>query len=156
MAMGLDTARLDLVRAKADSWADDLIDFGPNNILLYHRDSKTWGLDLSTSVTDAVTQLLSGRKTRLETLVGSGSHANACQRAQPASPNAHVPGGTGSRRRRQAGTGPVPVAADGDKGAAPVKPLRAPLVLQPLTITPRTAAETDYVLELAAWRAGEQ
>jgi hypothetical protein len=42
------------------------------------------------------------------------------------------------------------------KGAAPVKPLRAPLVLQPLTITPRTAAETDYVLELAAWRAGEQ
>ena len=34
------------------------------------------------------------------------------------------------------------------KGTTPVKPLRAPLVLQPLTITPRTAAETDYVLEL--------
>ncbi|ALG06203.1 hypothetical protein [Kibdelosporangium phytohabitans] len=34
------------------------------------------------------------------------------------------------------------------KGTTPVKPLRAPLVLQPLTVTPRAAAETDYVLEL--------
>ncbi|WP_329793558.1 AAA domain-containing protein [Lentzea sp. DG1S-22] len=150
MAIGADRARIDLVKTKAESWADDLIDFGPNNTLLYYRDSKTWSLDLAKAAPEFTAQLLSGRKTRLDTLVASGeAHAAACQRAR-------------NLRRRmltfqeEQGVDDVGKLAHGlfllqptsTKGTTPVKPLRAPLVLQPLTITPRTAAETDYVLEL--------
>lgn len=150
MAIGADRARIDLVRAKAESWADDLIDFGPNNTLLYYRDSKTWSLDLTKASPEVIAQLLAGRKTRLDTLVAAGeAHAAACLRAR-------------NLRRRmltfqeEQGIDDVGKLAHGlfllqptsTKGTTPVKPLRAPLVLQPLTITPRTAAETDYVLEL--------
>jgi very-short-patch-repair endonuclease len=150
VATGAERARTDLVRAKAESWADDLIDFGPNNTLLYHRDGKTWSLDLSKATAETAGQLLAGRKTRLDTLVASGeAHAAACQRAR-------------NLRRRiltfqeEQGLDDVGKLAHGlfllqptaTKGTTPVKPLRAPLVLQPLTLTPRTAAETDYVLEL--------
>ncbi|WP_157767817.1 AAA domain-containing protein [Actinosynnema pretiosum] len=143
-----DHARIALVRAKAESWADDLVDFGPNNTLLHYRDSKAWSLDLVGGSPEGVEQLLSGRRTRLDSLVDGAAHASACQRAR-------------NLRRRmltfqeeqgidlgKLAHGLFLLEPTSTKGTAPVKPLRAPLVLQPLTITPRTAAETDYVLQL--------
>ncbi|MGB6163314.1 MAG: hypothetical protein WCF33_10695 [Pseudonocardiaceae bacterium] len=59
------SSRLDTVRIKAQQWADELIDFGRYNALLYYRDSKTATLDLSNSQPDSLAQLLGGRKTRL-------------------------------------------------------------------------------------------
>jgi very-short-patch-repair endonuclease len=146
----MDRVRAELVKAKAESWADDLIDFGPKNNLLHYQDSKTWSLDLTHAAQRALEQLLGGRKTRLDALVPAGAaHESACLRAR-------------NLRRRmfafqeEQGLDDVGKLANGvfrlqptsTKGTAPVKPLRAPLVLQQLTVTPRTVSETDYVLEL--------
>ncbi|GLY53004.1 AAA domain-containing protein [Lentzea sp. NBRC 102530] len=142
-------ARLELVRAKAESWADALIDFGPRNGLLYHVDSKTWGLDLTASSDEVLGQLLDKKKIRLAALVPEAeAHAIACTRAR-------------NLRRRmltfqeeqgvdvgRLAHGLFCLQPTKTKGTAPVKALRAPLVLQQVVITPRTAAETDYTLEL--------
>lgn len=143
-----DQARIDLVKDKAESWADDLIDFGPSNTLLYHKD-RAWSLDLTGAQAEFAAQLLAGRKTRLDKLVDGSTHTGACRRAR-------------NLRRRmvmfreEQGIDDAGKLAHGlfllqptaTKGTMPVKALSAPLVLQPLAIMPRTAAETDYVLEL--------
>ncbi|WP_330277667.1 AAA domain-containing protein [Lentzea sp. NBC_00516] len=112
-------------------------------------DSKTWGLDLTATPSAALGQLLDKKKTRLTALVPQPeAHAVACTRAR-------------NLRRRmltfqeeqgvdvgRLAQGLFCLQPTKTKGTAPVKALRSPLVLQQIVITPRTAAETDYTLEL--------
>lgn len=80
-----DTSRLDIVRGKAEQWADELIDLGRYNTLLYYRDSKTATLDLTDSQADSLAQFLVGHKTRLSALLaGRENHAAACPRPESA------------------------------------------------------------------------
>ncbi|MFJ5278680.1 AAA domain-containing protein [Streptomyces parvulus] len=142
--------RLDRVAAQAQQWADALVDFGPYNTLLHFKDTKTTSLDVTSADPQAVTGLLAGRRMRLSALFP------AVEERQAASTRAR------SVRRRvleleeeagiEAGRlalGLLRVDPPSTRGRSPVAALRAPLLLQPLTIEPRTAAENDFVLEAA-------
>ena len=54
-----DTVRIKMVRSAADKWADDLIDLGRSNSLLYFKDTKISTLDLTQSDPAALAGLLS-------------------------------------------------------------------------------------------------
>ncbi|MFJ4153059.1 AAA domain-containing protein [Streptomyces galbus] len=142
--------RRQTVAARAQEWADALIDFGPYNTLLHFKNTKTASLDVTDAAPQAVTALLAGRKTRLAALFPDpADHSTACSRAR------------GLRRKMveldeeqgiEAGrlaAGLLRVEPPTTRGKAPVPALRAPLLLQPLTIQPRTATENDFVLETA-------
>jgi hypothetical protein len=143
-------ARREKVAAEAQQWADALVDFGPYNTLLHFKDTKTASLDVTDANGQALTSLLAGRKTRLAALFpAAADHGPACTRAR-------------SLRRRmveldeeqgiEAGRlalGLMRVDPPPTRGSTPVSALRAPLLLQPLTIQPRTASENDFVLETA-------
>ncbi|MFE1852129.1 AAA domain-containing protein [Streptomyces sp. NPDC059489] len=143
-------ARREKVAAEAQQWADALVDFGPYNTLLHFKDTKTASLDVTGANPQALTSLLAGRKTRLAGLFpGAADHGPACTRAR-------------SLRRRmveldeeqgiEAGRlalGLLRVDPPPTRGSTPVPALRAPLLLQPLAIQPRTASENDFVLETA-------
>jgi hypothetical protein len=62
-------SRVDLVGTKAEQWADALIDFGPYNTVLHFRDPKTTTLDLTAAQPDALSQVLTGRRTSLTALL---------------------------------------------------------------------------------------
>ncbi|WP_282204761.1 AAA domain-containing protein [Kitasatospora fiedleri] len=135
--------------SQAQRWADELIDLGPRNTLLHFKDTKTGSLDLTAISAEQQHALLAGRKVRLASLVPDPSdHKSACLRAR------HL-------RRRileldeeqgvEAGRlacGLLNVDPPKTRGTTIVLPLRAPLVLLPLTIQPRTATENDFVFQV--------
>ncbi|MFF0043630.1 AAA domain-containing protein [Streptomyces mirabilis] len=141
-------ARREKVAAEAQRWADALVDFGPYNTLLHFKDTKTASLDVTDAPPQALASLLAGHKTRLIGLFpDTADHGVACTRAR-------------SLRRRmveldeeqgiEAGRlalGLLRVNPPPTRGSTPVPALRAPLLLQPLAIQPRTASENDFVLE---------
>ncbi|SNX88459.1 AAA domain-containing protein [Streptomyces sp. TLI_55] len=143
-------ARHAKVAAEAQQWADALVDFGPYNTLLHFKDTKTASLDVTGAHPPTLTALLAGRKTRLNGLFPDpADHAAACTRVR-------------SLRRRmveldeeqgiEAGRlalGLLLVDPPPTRGSTPIPALRAPLLLQPLAIQPRTASENDFVLEAA-------
>ncbi|MFD4481598.1 AAA domain-containing protein [Streptomyces sp. NPDC058471] len=136
--------------AEAQQWADALVDFGPYNTLLHFKDTKTASLDVTDAAPQALTALLAGRKTRLASLFpATADHGPACTRAR-------------SLRRKMVeldeeqgidaghlALGLLRVEPPPTRGSTPVPALRAPLLLQPLAIQPRTASENDFVLEAA-------
>jgi very-short-patch-repair endonuclease len=142
-----DQDRLQIVRAKAEQWADELIDLGPRNTLLYYKDTKSVTLDLTGAPDAARDGLLGGRKTRLSALVSPDGLQSACTTAR------------GLRRRMiqldeeqgitagRLAVGLLRVDKPQVRGTAPVVPLRAPLLLQTVDIEGRTASETDYTIE---------
>ena len=78
-----DTNRINVVRNAAGKWADDLIDLGRTNTLLYFKDTKTSTLDLTQADPLALTRLLAGQKTHLNALIKDPSvHQAACTRAR--------------------------------------------------------------------------
>ncbi|WP_026421869.1 AAA domain-containing protein [Actinokineospora inagensis] len=141
--------RLDVVRRKAAQWADGLIDFGHRNTLLHYKDTKTMTLDLTAANPEALTQLLTGRRTRLSALLpAKADHAAACARARSLSRTMVAMEEEQGVEAGRLARGLLRVAAPTTRGTSPVLPLRAPLLLQSLTLEPRTAAETDYAIEL--------
>jgi hypothetical protein len=58
-------SRLDLVRRRAERWADTLVDLTPNNPLLHLRDRSASALDLSSATPEGLGRLLNGQTTRL-------------------------------------------------------------------------------------------
>ncbi|WP_327034416.1 AAA domain-containing protein [Micromonospora ureilytica] len=141
---------LNLVQQAAGRWADQLIDFGPRNTLLYFKERQTTTLDLAEAAADGVACLLRGQKVRLRTLFPDQErHNSACNTAR------------GLRRKLveleeeqgiQAGwvtRGLLCMVGPYTRGSVPMQPLRAPLILQQLTLDSRTATENDFTLELS-------
>lgn len=144
------TDALNLVQQAAGRWADQLIDFGPRNTLLYFKERQTTTLDLAEAAADGVAGLLRGQKVRLRTLFPDQDRHNiACNTAR-------------SLRRKlveleeeqgiQAGwvtRGLLCMIGSYTRGSVPMQPLRAPLILQQLALDSRTATENDFTLELS-------
>lgn len=143
-------ARKEKVAAQAQQWADALIDFGPYNTLLHFKDTKTASLDVSDAAPQALTSLLVGRKTRLGSLFPDpAQHGPACTRARSLRrKTVELDEEQGIEAGRLA-LGLLRVNPPATRGTTPVPALRAPLLLQPLAIQPRTASENDFVLEAA-------
>ncbi|WP_433185684.1 AAA domain-containing protein [Actinoallomurus sp. CA-150999] len=149
MSFGVERDRLVAVRTAAGRWADELIDLGHRNTLLHYKDTKTATLDLTAARPEALAALLAGNKVRLNALITEpAEHKTACTRAR----NLHkkileldeeqgVEAGHLAR-------GMLRVDPPSTRGAAPVLPLRAPLLLQPVSLRSRTATENDFTLEV--------
>ncbi|RKN46197.1 DUF4011 domain-containing protein [Micromonospora endolithica] len=74
---------LHLVQQAAGRWADQLIDFGPRNTLLYFKERQTTTLDLAEAAAEVVADLLRGQKVRLRTLFpDQDRHTTACNTAR--------------------------------------------------------------------------
>lgn len=141
--------RFDAVRAKAEQWADGLIDFGHRNTLLHYKDTKTTTLDLTESEAGALSQFLGGRKTRLSTLLpGKDQHAAACVRARHLRRAMLVLEEEQGVEAGRIARGLIQVTPPTTRGTTPVLPLRAPMLLQTVVLEPRTSAENDYTLDL--------
>ncbi|WP_196222588.1 AAA domain-containing protein [Micromonospora sp. CP22] len=139
-----------VVQQAASRWADRLIDFGPRNTLLYFKERQATTLDLAEATADGISDLLRGKKVRLRTLFPvQESHNRACNTAR-------------TLRRKlveldeeqgiQAGwvaRGLLCMVGSYTRGSVPMQPLRAPLILQQLTLDSRTATENDFTLELS-------
>jgi very-short-patch-repair endonuclease/DNA polymerase III delta prime subunit len=148
MSFGVQSDRLLVVRAATERWADDLIDLGHRNTLLHYKDTKTATLDLTAARPEVVAALLAGNKVRLNALITDpAEHKIACTRAR----NLHkkileldeeqgVEAGHLAR-------GMLRVASPTTRGAVPVPPLRAPVLLQPISLRSRTATDNDFTLE---------
>jgi DNA polymerase III delta prime subunit len=144
-----DTSRLGTVLIKAQQWADELIDFGRYNTLLHYRDSKTATLDLTNSQMDPLAQFLGGRKARLSALLPEReNHATACIRARNLRRAMLMYEEEQGIKIGRLAHGLFCVTPPTTRGTSPVLPLRAPLLLQTITVEPRTAAENDYTVEL--------
>ncbi|GLY24452.1 AAA domain-containing protein [Micromonospora sp. NBRC 101691] len=141
---------LGLVQQAAGRWADQLIDFGPRNTLLYFKERQAATLDLGQATTDGMAELLAGRKVRLRALFpDQDRHNAACVTAR------------GLRRKLveleeeqgiQAGwvaRGLVCMVGTYTRGSVPMQPLRAPLILHQMGLDSRTATENDFTLELS-------
>jgi hypothetical protein len=145
----LSAERIGVVQRQAEKWANELIDLDHRNTMLYYRDTKTASLDLTQSDQTAVADLLSGRKTRLGALfVNPEEHQAACLRARNLRRKlVQLDEEQGIEAGRLA-RGLFCVDPPLTKGTSPLRPLRAPLLLQRLSIRAKTAAENDFVLEL--------
>ena len=140
---------LHLVQQAAGRWADQLIDFGPRNTLLYFKDRQATTLDLGDATAGGIAELARGQKVRLRTLFpDQDRHNTMCNAAR------------GLRRKLveleeeqgiQAGRvarGLLCMVGRYTRGSVPMQPLRAPLILHQLALDSRTAAENDFTLEL--------
>ena len=141
--------RLDLVRAEAEQWAKNLIEFGPQNTLLHFKNTKTTSLDLANAKPAFVRDLLRGKPVKLTALFeDSAAHKDACTRARSLRRTM-----TAFAEEQGIDIGKVAqglVAAKPRHGStphAPARTTRAPLLLRSLRITARTAAESEFVLE---------
>ncbi|MEV0611087.1 AAA domain-containing protein [Polymorphospora rubra] len=140
---------LNLVQQAAGRWADQLIDFGPRNTLLYSKERQATTLDLAGAAADGKAELLRGQKVRLRTLFPDPErHNTACNTAR------------GLRRKLveleeeqgiQAGwvaRGLICMVGPYTRGSTQMQPLRAPLILHQMALDSRTATENDFTLEL--------
>ncbi|MGH3783932.1 MAG: DUF4011 domain-containing protein, partial [Pseudonocardiaceae bacterium] len=150
MESRVDGERLEVVRRSADAWVKELIDLDHRNTLVNFKSPKTASLDLTDCEPAALSGLLDGNKTGLRMLFGTAeSHRDACIRAR----NVHRKI-TGFREEQgvevgRIACGLVRTLRTKSSGVRPVLPLRAPLLLRPVTIHPRTAAESDFTVQTA-------
>lgn len=144
------TGRLDLVRRKAEQWARELTDFGPGNTLLHYKDTRTLTVDLTGADSGELTRLLVGRRSRLSVLMPNPEEQRAaCIRMRTLRRRIVLVAEEQGVEIGRLARGLLRVSPpSGARGAAALRPLRAPLLLQPVRIEPRTAAETDYTVEL--------
>ncbi|PRW65236.1 AAA domain-containing protein [Actinopolyspora mortivallis] len=148
MATENDQELQELVHAKAEEWANKLIDLSTRNKLLHFRSTRKTTLDLTSADSEALRELLSGSETRLSSLFRD--------------PAAYKEAGTRLReiRRRvnafeeEQGVEVGKVAhglvrtEQQTRGNEPVPATRAPLLLRTLRIEARTVSENDFVLRL--------
>lgn len=147
MAHSAHTDRLELIRTKTDQWAKELIDLDARNTLLNFRSTKTGSLDLTHCEPTALRRLLSGNRTNLRALFDTEEkRRDACLRARNLRRKT-----TAFREEQGIDVGKIAcglVRTNPPKGAArPVLRLRAPLLLRPVEMHAKTAAENDFTLE---------
>ncbi|WP_435119237.1 AAA domain-containing protein [Amycolatopsis thermoflava] len=146
MTAQVDTRRLTVVAGKVDEWRKRLIDLSYRNTLLYFRDTKTATLDLSQADAVALAALESGSKVRLRALVPDEDlHRDACKRARNLSRKIRIFDEEQGIDVGRVAFGLVRTAARRN-GQGNVPALRAPLLLRPLVLTSRTAADSDFTL----------
>ncbi|WP_410601700.1 AAA domain-containing protein [Amycolatopsis sp. lyj-90] len=144
-----DPRRHAIVAEKAAAWRDSLIDFGHRNTMLYFKSTKLGSLDLSKAEPAALTGLVKGNKTRLRQLFpDEDSHRDARTRARDLSKRIQLFEEEQGVDVGRVAFGLVNTSAEQHRGTSPVKPLRAPLLLCPISLKARTASETDYTLEI--------
>ncbi|GAA3359919.1 AAA domain-containing protein [Saccharopolyspora gregorii] len=141
--------RLDLVRAAAEQWAKNLIEFGPQNTLLHFKNTKTTSLDLANANPAFMRDLLRGKAVKLSALFEeSALHKDACTRARSLLRTM-----TAFSEEQGIDIGKVAqglvraTPRHGSTTQATARSTRAPLLLRSLRITARTAAESEFVLE---------
>ncbi|WP_261556072.1 AAA domain-containing protein [Frankia tisae] len=141
--------RSEVVRAAAGRWADSLVDLSRKNGLLWRRKSSTDVLDLTDADPEAVSQLLDGKRVRLRALYPdpavykiSFSRLQGLRRKiidfseEQGIEVGHIACGFLGMKGGKAG------------GVAPIPPIRAPLLLQPVVVHGRTSGHGDLALEL--------
>jgi len=143
--------RFNLVKQAADSWADELIDFGHRNTLLYFKNSRYTSINLTDADSRGLTALFQGREVRLSDLYPDEDQLiEACARLR-------------SLRRKlvelaeeqgiEAGwVARGLLCVDNPQShstAMSLPPLRAPLLLRQLHLKARTAMENDFTLRLS-------
>lgn len=141
--------RLDLVRAAAEQWAKNLIEFGPQNTLLHFKNTKTTSLDLANANPAFVRDLLRGKAVKLSALFQEPAlHKDACTRARSLRRTM-----TAFSEEQGIDIGKVAqglvraTPRHGSTTQATARSTRAPLLLRSLQIAARTAAESEFVLE---------
>ena len=140
--------RTNVVKSAAQKWADDLIDLGRSNSLLYFKDTKTSTLDLTQSHPEALAALLTGQKTRLNALISDpAAHKLACTRARNLRKKIIAFDEEQGIEVGHLARGLVRVMPPAGQTMSSVSQLRAPLLLQPVAVHARTSAETDFTLE---------
>ncbi len=144
-----DTSRINIVRNAAGKWADDLIDLGRTNTLLYFKDTKTSTLDLTRADPLALTRLLAGQKTHLKALIEDpGVHQAACTRARNIRKKIVAFEEEQGINVGHLARGLVGVIPPGSVSTTAPGRFRAPLLLQAVTVHARTSAESDFTLEV--------
>lgn len=140
---------LDRMAAQANKWADSLIDLGSRNTLLYFKDTKSGTLDLTGAPEAALGAVHNGQKIRFGSLFPEvEAHREACLRARSLRRKiVELDEEQGVEAGRLA-LGLLRVAAPTTRGTSPVPPLRAPLLLRPVTISTRTISENDFSLQI--------
>jgi very-short-patch-repair endonuclease len=141
----------DALREKAEVWAKELIQLDARNSLLNFRLTKTTSLDLATCSALVVQKLVSGELVRLGELFGDQQeYRDACTRTRNV-----VRRVRGFSEEQGIDVGRLVlgrVSSNGNKrgGARAAVALRAPLLLYPIQIHARTAAENDFTLQIQA------
>ncbi|WP_280383881.1 AAA domain-containing protein [Nocardia wallacei] len=146
--VGRPTHANDALARKAEEWANELIQLDGRNGLLNFKITKTSTLDLDESPKSEVDQLLSGKPTRLAQLFGDSQRYNdACTRTRNL-----VRRIRGFNEEQGVDVGRLVfgrVTTNVSRsGARQQLPLRAPLLLFQVAIRARTAAESDFLIEV--------
>ncbi|MGW4124361.1 AAA domain-containing protein [Nocardia sp. NPDC004711] len=149
MTTTIDTAKRELIAAKAAEWRDRLVDLSFRNTLLYFHNTKNGSLDLSEADPDVLADLETGKSVTLRMLFAdTDRHRDACTRARSLSRRITLLGEEQGIDAGRAAFGFIRTGASQRGGSGSAAPLRAPLLLRPMTIKARTATESDYSLEL--------
>lgn len=148
MTSGINSERLKLVRDSADAWAKELIELNHRNTLVNFKRPKTASLDLTHCEPAALSGLLAGNKTGLRALFGTEErHREACNRARSVHRKIIAFREEQGVEVGQIACGLARTLRTKSTGVRPALPLRAPLLLRPVTIHPRTAAESDFTVQ---------
>ncbi|MGO1050996.1 AAA domain-containing protein [Crossiella sp. CA198] len=148
MSTTVDT-RIEAVRRRAEDWADELIDLSHRNTLLRYKDSKTGTVDLTEADPAALTALFGLRKTKLGLLLTDPeAHKKACASARTLRRKIIALQEEQGVEAGYLANGLLCVEPPVTRGTTPVQRLRAPLLMQSVEVHARTAAETDFTLEL--------
>jgi very-short-patch-repair endonuclease len=138
--------RIAAVAAAAKGWADQLIDLGGRNTLLYYRDLKAGTLDLTTAEAVALEAFVGvqGQKVRLSALFPGERLANAATRVRTLSAKADENFEERGLSTLYVARGMATWDAQGATGATPA----APVLLAQVTLHPEGALETDFTLAI--------
>lgn len=148
MSNGVDAARQEVVRIAAAQWAEDLVDVDRKNTLLYANNTGPTSLDLTHAAPEVVNRLLAGKRVQLSALFRDREQREAaCLRALNLRKKILF---FREEKGIEAGhlvRGLIQVTASSRRTA--MAPLRAPLIIQSLTVRPRTATASDFTLEVS-------
>ncbi|WP_328410773.1 AAA domain-containing protein [Nocardia sp. NBC_00403] len=149
MTAQLESAKADVVVAKVAEWRNRLIDLGFRNTLLYFRNTKHGSLDLTAAEASGLADLEAGKQVTLRVLFRETSaHKDACARARSLSRRINLFAEEQGIDVGRVAFGLIQTVPAQHRGSTAIPALRAPLVLRPVALKARTAAESDYSLEL--------
>lgn len=137
------------VAEAAQRWADELIDLGHRNALLHFRYTKTTTLDLDSAAPEAVTRLLAGRRQRLSELFPDpDSRTDVRNRARQLRNRLRALDEEQGIQAGYVAHGLVEWQISDSSRTPAASRVLAPLLLYPVALHARTAAESDYDLEI--------